>query len=163
MSLCELQSESFSSAGCCLPSNKTQLQAGQPQCPVKLASVLFILGTSVVRTFLSIDGFFVFQVWRSGAGPVLGVQDSRTARLLTREGYDDYWSLLQSIGLKCGKLAGFRVWQLKEENPPNAKTTWHIFPAHRNFLIVIKQLFPEFWWIIVFLFDWITSNTHHIT
>lgn len=89
MSLCELQSEALSVAGSSLPSSKTQLQAGQPHRPVKLASVLFILSTRVVRTFLSVDGFFVFQVWRSGAVPVLGVQDSRTARPLTREGYDD--------------------------------------------------------------------------
>lgn len=41
-----------------------------------------------MKTFLSLEGFCFFQVWRRGAAPVLGVQDSRTARLLTREGYE---------------------------------------------------------------------------
>lgn len=57
MSLCELQSEALSGGGrCALQSNKTQLKAGQPHHSVKLALVLFILSTSVVRTLLSFDG-----------------------------------------------------------------------------------------------------------
>lgn len=94
--------------------------------------------------------------------PVLGVQDTRTARLSTREGYDDDCSPLLSILFKCCRSAAhfvihitileFHLW--KKINSPS------VFTAHRNFTINFEQLIINFDESICFNLDWITSNTH---